>query len=193
MFDIGWSEFLVIGVVALVVIGPKELPTVLRTMGQWMTKIRRMASEFQGQFQEAMREAEFSELKKQVDAIGDPLRDVENPLATARKEFEGAFKDTPAAEAAHEPVPELPPLTEPPVETATEPTEASAPLDITVPDVAPGDTPASATASAPDEIVVQDSEISLPHTHLGDEPAGAAQVEAPKEAPLAAPEGGRAA
>src|SRR3954464_15238863 len=67
MFDIGWGELVVIGVVALIVIGPKELPTVLRTVGQWMGKIRRMASEFQGQFQEAMREAEMADLKKQFD------------------------------------------------------------------------------------------------------------------------------
>ena len=64
MFDIGWSELLVIGVVALIAIGPKELPGVLRTVGQWMGKIRRMASEFQGQFHEAMREAEMADLKK---------------------------------------------------------------------------------------------------------------------------------
>ena len=51
MFDISWGELLVIGMVALIVIGPKELPGVLRTIGQWMGKIRRMASEFQGQFQ----------------------------------------------------------------------------------------------------------------------------------------------
>jgi sec-independent protein translocase protein TatB len=66
MFDVGWSELVVIGVVALIVIGPKELPAVLRTVGQWTTKIRRMAGEFQSQFQEAMREAEMSDLKKQV-------------------------------------------------------------------------------------------------------------------------------
>ena len=67
MFDIGWGELLVIGIVALVVIGPKELPGVLRTLGQAMAKVRRMASEFQNQFNEAMREAEMHDLKKQVD------------------------------------------------------------------------------------------------------------------------------
>src|SRR3954453_19474155 len=69
MFDIGWSELLLIGVVALIAIGPKELPGALRTLGQWMGKIRRMASEFQSQFQEAMREAELADLKKEVDEI----------------------------------------------------------------------------------------------------------------------------
>ena len=69
MFDIGWGELVVIGIVALIAIGPKELPTVLRTLGQYMGKVRRMASEFQGQFQEAMREAEMADLKKQAEDI----------------------------------------------------------------------------------------------------------------------------
>ena len=76
MFDIGWSEFVVIGVVALIVIGPKELPAVLRTIGQWTTKIRRMAGEFQSQFQEAMREAEMADLKKSVDELSDVTKGI---------------------------------------------------------------------------------------------------------------------
>src|SRR6201999_3179009 len=69
MFDIGWSEFLVIAGVALIAIGPKELPGVLRMIGQWMGKARKMAAEFQGQFQEAMREAEMADLKKSFDEV----------------------------------------------------------------------------------------------------------------------------
>ncbi|WGS02464.1 Sec-independent protein translocase protein TatB [Bradyrhizobium sp. ISRA443] len=69
MFDIGWSELVVIAVVALIAIGPKELPGVLRMVGQWMGKARRMAAEFQGQFQEAMREAEMADLKKSFDEV----------------------------------------------------------------------------------------------------------------------------
>src|SRR5436190_21299925 len=69
MFDIGWSELVVIAVVALVAIGPKELPGVLRTVGQWMGKARKLAGEFQGQFREAMREAEMAELKKSFDEV----------------------------------------------------------------------------------------------------------------------------
>ena len=69
MFDIGWSELVVIGVVALIAIGPKELPGVLRMVGQWMGKARKLASEFQGQFQEAMREAEMADLKKSFDEV----------------------------------------------------------------------------------------------------------------------------
>jgi sec-independent protein translocase protein TatB len=71
MFDIGWSELVVIAVVALIAIGPKELPGVLRMVGQWMGKARKMAAEFQGQFQEAMREAEMADLKKSFDEVKD--------------------------------------------------------------------------------------------------------------------------
>jgi sec-independent protein translocase protein TatB len=71
MFDIGWSELVVIAVVALIAIGPKELPGVLRMVGQWMGKARKMAAEFQGQFNEAMREAEMADVKKAFDDIKD--------------------------------------------------------------------------------------------------------------------------
>src|ERR1700709_514723 len=71
MFDIGWSELVVIAVVALIAIGPKELPGVLRMIGQWMGKIRKMASEFEGQFHEAMREADMADLKKSFDEVRD--------------------------------------------------------------------------------------------------------------------------
>jgi sec-independent protein translocase protein TatB len=69
MFDIGWSEYAVIAVIALIAIGPKELPGVLRMVGQWVGKARKMAGEFQGQFREAMREAEMADLKKSFDDI----------------------------------------------------------------------------------------------------------------------------
>jgi sec-independent protein translocase protein TatB len=71
MFDIGWSELMVIAVVALIAIGPKELPGVLRSVGQWIGKARKMAAEFQGQFQEAMREAEMADIKKSFDEVKD--------------------------------------------------------------------------------------------------------------------------
>jgi sec-independent protein translocase protein TatB len=83
MFEIGWGELLIIGIVALIAIGPKELPGVLRTLGQWMSKLRRMASEFQSQFHEAMREAELADLKKQVGGESGvaPGSDVAAPSA----------------------------------------------------------------------------------------------------------------
>src|SRR6201987_1841876 len=76
MFDLGWGKIVIIAVIALVVIAPKELPAVLRTVGQWMGKIRRMAGEFQSQFQEAMREAEMADLKKSVDELSDAAKGI---------------------------------------------------------------------------------------------------------------------
>jgi len=93
MFDISWSEIILIGVVALIVIGPKELPGTLRLLGQWMTKVRRMAGEFQNQFQEAIREAELHDLKKEVDEMATQATKYTNfdPLDDVRKEVEGAM------------------------------------------------------------------------------------------------------
>ncbi|MBX9907987.1 MAG: Sec-independent protein translocase protein TatB [Beijerinckiaceae bacterium] len=79
MFDIAWSELMLIGAVALVVIGPKDLPKAMRTVGQAVGKIRRMAGEFQGQFNDAMREAELHELKKQVEDVGGSVSTAMNP------------------------------------------------------------------------------------------------------------------
>src|SRR5262249_51168826 len=96
MFDIGWSELVVIGVVALIAIGPKELPGVLRTVGQYMGKVRRMASEFQSQFQEAMREAEMADIKKTVDEMTESATKQFtgfDPLGTVRKEIESLSSD----------------------------------------------------------------------------------------------------
>ena len=69
MFDIGWSELLVIGIVALVVIGPKELPGVVRTVAQNIGKLRRLASDFQNQFNDALREMELADLKKDAEKL----------------------------------------------------------------------------------------------------------------------------
>jgi sec-independent protein translocase protein TatB len=96
MFEIGWGELVLIGVVALIAIGPKELPGVLRTVGQYMAKVRRMASEFQGQFQEAMREAEMADVKKSVDEMTESatkhFTDFD-PIGTVRKEIESLSAD----------------------------------------------------------------------------------------------------
>jgi len=69
MFDIGWSELLLIGGVAVVVLKPKDLPDAMRSIGRSMTKLRRMAGEFQGQFNQALREANLEDVKKDFDSI----------------------------------------------------------------------------------------------------------------------------
>jgi sec-independent protein translocase protein TatB len=103
MFDLGWGKIIIIAVIALVVIGPKELPALLRTVGQWMGKIRRMAAEFQGQFQEAMREAEMADLKKSIDSITEATRGIGDPLGTVTRNIESAFEDKPATTPATTP------------------------------------------------------------------------------------------
>ena len=72
MFDIGWSELLVIAIVALVVIGPKDLPRAFRIAGQWAAKARVMAREFQGHIDELMRESQMDEMKRDFQAITKP-------------------------------------------------------------------------------------------------------------------------
>ena len=92
MFDISWTEFLLIGIVALIVIGPKELPAVMRSLGQWTRKIRSLAADFQNQFQEAMREAEMADLKKQVDDMASDIKQYD-PLKDVRADVEAMGKD----------------------------------------------------------------------------------------------------
>ncbi len=106
MFDIGWGELVVIGVVALIAIGPKELPGVLRTLGQAMGKVRRMASEFQGQFNEAMREAEMADIKKTVEDTTSSFTHFD-PLADTKKDIEKTFDDAPAATPSADALPKI--------------------------------------------------------------------------------------
>ena len=73
MFDIGWSELLVVGLVALIVVGPKELPGMMKRIGQMIRKAKHTASNFQRQFEEAMDEGELGELKDSVKGIRDEL------------------------------------------------------------------------------------------------------------------------
>src|SRR5205807_2357303 len=143
MFDLGWGKLVVIALIALIVIGPKELPAVLRTVGQWMTKIRRMAAEFQGQFQEAMREAEMTDLKKHVDDIADTARNIGsgfNPLDSTTKAIEMAFEDKPASPVASGPAAESASAAEAQSATPSPPADPPAPLEPQLP--FPGPAPA---------------------------------------------------
>ena len=155
MFEIGWGELLIIGVVALIAIGPKELPGVLRTLGQWMSKLRRMASEFQSQFQEALREAELADLKKQVDdmtsqaqsyASFDPVSEVRRELESTQQQIENAMVDKPAPETTSPPVTAQSDAAPAGAEPAIVPS-----TDAAAPPSAPSEpAPASADAAKPD-------------------------------------------
>lgn len=106
MFDIGWTELIVVAVVMILVVGPKDLPKMLRTFGQTIGKVRRMAGEFQSTFNEALREAEqqadIADMKKQVEKAGnfDPLGDIKKSIETDRKAKPAQAKAADSATAA---------------------------------------------------------------------------------------------
>lgn len=159
MFDIGAGELLIIGVVALVVIGPKELPGVLRQVGKATAKMRQMAGEFRAQFDEAMREAELEDAKKQISGIKEQVAGL-NPLTDLKNEIHSSatMLNTPYT----------------PVETAS----PIAPLDVSaLPTVAANDT--EAVKPKPSR-----KKAAAPSVDVATKPAGAAD---PAQEPAAVP------
>jgi sec-independent protein translocase protein TatB len=153
MFGIDSSELLLIAIVALVVIGPKELPGLLRTWGKWMAQMRGMASEFRGHVDEMVRQSDLDEVKKQLTASSgldlqslDPTKEIRSHIEQGMAEGEKAIAegkgvfDNPLAEP--ESAPQI--AVETPAETPPE-----APLE-TPAETAPGapETPSVVTAEA---------------------------------------------
>ncbi|HEV7463101.1 MAG TPA: Sec-independent protein translocase protein TatB [Methyloceanibacter sp.] len=106
MFDIGWSELLVIAVVAIVVVGPKDLPRLMRTFGHYAGKLRRAAADFQRQFEEAMRESEVEEVRKAIESVRDetPSLDlkasIDKPVMLPKPQTAPTSAQSPASPAA---------------------------------------------------------------------------------------------
>lgn len=117
MFDIGWTEMALIAAVAIIVIGPKDLPLALRTVGQWMGKLRAMAREFQGSVDEMIREAEIDKLKKDVEEAANKL-DVTKEIQATTAEIEKSL-EMPAIEM--DPLKDPPKAPEAGTATAPEP------------------------------------------------------------------------
>jgi sec-independent protein translocase protein TatB len=134
MLDFDAGKFIIIGIVALIVIGPKELPRVMRQAGQAAAKMRRMAAEFRGQFMDAMREADIGDIKADVAKLAesakadvgiDPLAEIKAELTQA---LESAGKPAPLSAVAAPAAPhnaasplnsiDLPHLPQPPEEGA---------------------------------------------------------------------------
>ncbi|MEI9991528.1 MAG: Sec-independent protein translocase protein TatB [Rhizomicrobium sp.] len=82
MLDLSWSHILILLIVALVVVGPKDLPRLMRIVGQWMGKARKMADEFRKSFDDMARQSELDELRKEIENLRHerPLADVERDL-----------------------------------------------------------------------------------------------------------------
>jgi sec-independent protein translocase protein TatB len=92
MLDIGWMELMVVGIVALLVVGPKELPTLLRTIGRYVGMAKRQADQFRAQFDEAIRDSEFEDLKKEMDDLRSG-RFADTDVGTTSKADSSAGKD----------------------------------------------------------------------------------------------------
>lgn len=151
MFGIDSPELLVIAIVALVVIGPKELPGLLRSWGKWMAQMRGMASEFRGHVDEMVRQSELDDIKKQLDSAPgldlqalDPTKQIKSAIQEGMAEGEKALAEAKAAIDNPLVEPESAPqvAVDPPVETAAITTEA-------LPEPAPGSTPAAAPEPTP--------------------------------------------
>ncbi len=160
MFGIDSPELLVIALVALVVIGPKELPGMLRSWGKWMAQARAMASEFRGHVDDMVRQSELDEVKKQLESAPgldlqalDPTKEIrsiiQDGMADGQKAIEEAKStfDNPLAEPESAPqiAAEPPPAEAPRLEAAAEP--APAPAAEPAPAPATEDKPAKAAAA----------------------------------------------
>lgn len=133
MLDIGWQELMVIGALALIVVGPKDLPGLLRSVGQWVGRIRGMARDFQRTMNEAARETEMTAFKdlKDIQKM-NPLDDFKKQAENAQSYLSGTGDEPPQTDTAKtEPEKTTAPEAEPDpgmVDTsATEPVVANAP------------------------------------------------------------------
>ena len=135
MLDLGWSELLIIGVAALIVVGPKDLPRMLRTLGQYAGKARSIAREFQRSMDEAARQADIDELKE-VKKDLDSMRQEQYKL---QREMSQSFMDSPKK-------------TKGATAEAAKPAAAETPAAAAAPAPAePAKAPAAAKAAAPTE------------------------------------------
>ena len=143
MLDIGWTELLVIGVIALVVVGPKDLPRVLRYVGYWVGKARSMAREFQRAIDQYSKEADLEDVKKMASAPGraksaiknaiDPKGALTKDMADTESSIKAGLKDAtkPAAATPAATTPS-PPAATPAASTATG--SAAPPQAVAAPD-----------------------------------------------------------
>jgi sec-independent protein translocase protein TatB len=113
MFDLGWSKLALIAVIALVVIGPRELPQVMRTLGTWTRKARALARDFQNGFDQMLREAELEQMRQSVAEVGRDL----NPAGEIGELLSNPIETDPRRAQPHHP-PRWPLAAEPPEASA---------------------------------------------------------------------------
>ena len=147
MFDFDVGKLLIFGIVALAVIPPKDLPRVMRVVGQAMGKMRRMAAEFQGQFMEAMREADLESVKKELTALDQSANIVSafDPAMAMRREITQAVEGPKEIGHSEASLASAPPASEPVGQGAVAAEEKTSP-PVRGPELVE---PPSASASAP--------------------------------------------
>ncbi|MBW9053374.1 Sec-independent protein translocase protein TatB [Rhizobium mesosinicum] len=189
MFDIGWTELLVIAVVLIVVVGPKDLPPMLRAFGKMTARARKVAGEFRAQFDEALREAELDDVRSTISDARklnpvNSLREAMNPLRQMGNEIKADLQnstkvDKPAEQRSLEQG----------AGTATEvpPAEVSAPAPSMslpeTPPVVPAPQPVAAATAAPVAVAEKPKAVRKPRVKAADKADAVALVAAPVEKP----------
>ena len=172
MFDIGWPELLVVAIVLIIVVGPKDLPPMLRAFGRTTKKLRGMASEFRGQFDDALREAELDDVKKTFDDARklnpmQNIRDAVNPLKNTAKDIKADLEKS----------------VKTPSSTAEEPPKMSAPEPAMKLDDGPPEFTESWPASKPAEAAAKpDPKATAAEKTPAAKPAAAKTTKAPTPA-----------
>ncbi len=184
MFDIGWTELLVIAVVLIVVVGPKDLPPMLRAFGKMTARARKVAGEFRAQFDEALREAELDDVRRTISDAQqlnpvNSLREAMNPLRQMGNEIKADLQnatrvDKPAEQAVQN-------------KTEVPPADVSAPApSLSLPEtppVVPGPQPVAAATVAPVAVAEKPKPVRKPRVKAADKADAAALVAAPAEKP----------
>lgn len=148
MLDIGWTEVLVIGVVALFIIGPRDIPKALRTVGVWAGKVRALAREFRETVDDAVRETELDEVRRQVESVRTGFRD------QVRSTIDPGGELTKSLEEVRNPLAETSPKPETPAPAPETPEDA--------PDGTPAD-PGASSPAAPAAPKAKEGPIGLRH------------------------------
>jgi sec-independent protein translocase protein TatB len=184
MFDIGWTELLVIAVVLIVVVGPKDLPPMLRAFGKMTARARKVAGEFRAQFDEALREAALDDVRRTISDAQqlnpvNSLREAMNPLRQMGNEIKADLQnatrvDKPAEQAAQN-------------KTEVPPADVSAPApSLSLPEtppVVPAPQPVAAATVAPVAVAEKPKPVRKPRVKAADKADAAALVAAPAEKP----------
>ena len=189
MFDIGWTELLVIAVVLIVVVGPKDLPPMLRAFGKMTQRARKVAGDFRAQFDEALREAELDDVRQTISDTQklnpvNSLREAMNPLRQMGNEIKADLQNSTKVDNPAEQRP-----LEQGTGTVTEapPAEVSAPTPSMslpeTPPVVPAPQPVAAATVAPVAVAEKPKAVRKPRVKAADKADAVALVAAPVEKP----------